>query len=338
MYWLKNASAPLRLAWKGLLIGIFLLSITLNVAALVGGALFTTVSTALSAATGMVTLLSRHSDEMVQLNAEVIVERRVKREAQLQVADLGEDLVVVRGANRELSGQVDEIGDQLADSRLVARQTRAELAKTSAELAAATTVTRQLRTELSETTGELAADRAVRREMRAQVGNGLVDFRGTRVALREAVAQTADGVSDRASRSASREMASMAGEALPYVGAAVIIGVTALEIADLCQTIRDMNELKRTFNPDLAPSEDQLTVCSMAVPSRQELWAASLEAPGKAWGYSRDAVPSIEDLQAIDLPSWRDVLSLWNGVRDGAQGAWDGSLERGQDIFTWMTE
>ena len=41
----------------------------------------------------------------------------------------------------------------------------------------------------------------------------------------------------------------MPGEAVPYLGTAVIVGVTAREIGDLCATLKDISALKRAFNP-----------------------------------------------------------------------------------------
>ncbi|NDW47899.1 hypothetical protein [Ruegeria sp. PrR005] len=99
-----------------------------------------------------------------------------------------------------------------------------------------------------------------------------------------------------------------------------------------------MNSLKRAFDPDLEPSEEELTVCSMTVPSREELWAATLSAPGAAWEYSKAAIPTLEDIRDIDLPSWGDLLALWNAAVTGVQDGWDGSVERSRELYRWLTE
>lgn len=335
---LRFISKPIRILTKLVLLAAFLFSITLNIAAFLGTALFTTFSSAFSSITGVVSMLDGHANELAKLNTELITERRLKRELQLETADLSENLATSRNANRQLSEQVGELGEELTENRRVLGQTRNELAETSADLAASRTVNRQLRAELSDASSELAVERIARRELREQMSEGLVEFRGSRMALRDAVASVADGVSDRAAKSAARETASMAGEALPYVGTAVIVGVTALEISDLCLTLKDMNELKRLWNPELQPSEDEQTVCSIRIPTREELWSATLSAPGAAWEFSKEAVPTVEELREIEFPSWRDVLTLWNGVKAGAQGGWNSTTDGTEAVWKWLTE
>ena len=47
----------------------------------------------------------------------------------------------------------------------------------------------------------------------------------------------------------------MPDEALPYLGIAIIVGITILEISDLYATLKDMSALKRSFNPSIQRSE-----------------------------------------------------------------------------------
>lgn len=314
---LRFAVGSAKWLWRITFVTILVLSLSFNFIAIFGGAVFGAVSSAVGSITGAKTLVAQHADEIADLNADLVAERRVQRELRGDVADISGDLAVARTANRELRDEVTELGEEVATSKTALRRTRNEVLDLSEDLAAARLARRQLQDDLAE---------------------GLVIFKGRKIALREAVEETADTVSSRAAKSATRNTASMAGEALPYVGTAVIVGVTALEINDLCQTIRDMNTLKRAFNPDLQPSEEELTVCSMAVPSRQEVWNAALAAPGKAWDYSREAVPKLADLRDIELPSWGDLWAIWDAVKGGAQGQLDVTEERGKELYRWLTD
>lgn len=78
--------------------------------------------------------------------------------------------------------------------------------------------------------------------------------------VRAKVTRTASTVANRAAKTATREVAAMPGEALPFVGTAVIIGATALELADLCLTIKCMTELQNALNPGFTTPEDQILV------------------------------------------------------------------------------
>ena len=129
-----------------------------------------------------------------------------------------------------------------------------------AELVASRQVQRELRGEVAEASTELAVERAahaanrqIQRELRstsAELSLELSSRRAFQLALRNATRATSGKIGKRNRRSALRNVASMPGEALPLWGAAVIVGVTALEVYDLCQTMIDMTELQKLFDPN----------------------------------------------------------------------------------------
>lgn len=245
--------------------------------------------------------------------------RTVATQHAAEVAELTDDINAERQAKRQLQGEIAEVTDDLATQRTVNRQLRGEVTDLSDDLLSA----------------------------RRQIDNNaieLVNFRGRRVAVSEAVNETADLVSGRARNSASREIGSMAGEALPWVGTAVIVGVTTLELRDLCQTITDMNELKRAFDPTLAQDENQRTVCSMEVPSRQELWDATKSSPQRAWEQAKAVMPSIDDVRSIDLSEidWAEYQTSvgqgFSNASDAMGRAVDSSVQRAGNFWDWLTE
>jgi hypothetical protein len=85
---------------------------------------------------------------------------------------------------------------------------------------------------------------------------------------------------------ATRNSSSIFAEAIPYVGVAVVLGVTALDLHDACETLKDMNELGNVF--DHAP-EDESKVCGIKVPSKADViakakssWKATYETAANA--------------------------------------------------------
>ena len=101
--------------------------------------------------------------------------------------------------------------------------------------------------------------------------NTKVNFKGKKVTVAEAVGSTANGVKRRAARTAAKSVSAMAFEAAPFIGTAAIVGVTIWELNDLCETAKDMDALNRALNPDETIDADQTSVCSIAVPTSEEL-------------------------------------------------------------------
>ena len=101
--------------------------------------------------------------------------------------------------------------------------------------------------------------------------NTKVNFKGKKVTVAQAVGSTTNGVKRRVVRTATKSVSAMAFEATPFIGAAAIVSVTAWELKDLCETAKDMDALNRALNPDEATDVDQTSVCSIVVPTREEL-------------------------------------------------------------------
>ena len=67
---------------------------------------------------------------------------------------------------------------------------------------------------------------------------------------------------------AARNVSSVFAEAIPVVGTGIMLGVTAWDVIDACDTIKDINELNSVFEH---PQEDSSKVCGMKVPTQQEV-------------------------------------------------------------------
>ncbi len=120
-------------------------------------------------------------------------------------------------------------------------------------------------------------------------------------------------VRDRWRSAAPREIAFMPAEALPVVGTTVIVAATAWELYDMCETMKDMAELERVFDPTVPDSENVATICSAQVPSRQDLVAMLADSPGTALKEAREY---FNDLKAPELPSWDDMEETVDGWGD----------------------
>lgn len=211
----------------------------------------------------------------------------------------------------------------------VASQHADEVAELSGDLANERKTSSRLQAKVTDLSDDLASERRVAKNLRVQVreaGDKVVSFRGERVLTSEAVERTANRINQRAAKTAARSVGSTIGEVVPYFGAVVIVGVTALEIKDLCDTLKDMDELRKAFHPDQEPSFERTEVCTMPVPTREEIWASAKSSPGLAWEKSKEFLPTLDDLRSYDLPDvdwseyWEGAGEYWERLREGLPG------------------
>ncbi|HAZ95356.1 MAG TPA: hypothetical protein DCW94_06650 [Porticoccaceae bacterium] len=106
----------------------------------------------------------------------------------------------------------------------------------------------------------------------------VVKFKGKKMRVADAVGTTTQGIKRRALRTSTRSVSSIAVEAIPYAGIAAIVGVTAWEIKDLCDTVKDVEALNHALNPDHLVLDNQDSVCSVTIPSKSEILAKAQNA------------------------------------------------------------
>ena len=200
------------------------------------------------------------------------------------------------------------------------------------------TVASRNKAEITTLSEELIVERKAREELQVKLldlekqnvdlrNEQLVYFKGKKVAIGTAVNETADTIAKRASITASREIASMPGEAMPFYGTVVIVGATTLVLSDLCATLKDMTALRSALNPELKSSDEELEVCSMKVPPKEEIVARITASPQKVWQATKDAIPTRAELKEIEIP---DVA--WNEMWINTSG---GITAFGRKLLTW---
>lgn len=192
--------------------------------------------------------------------------------------------------------------------RSVITQTAEEVAELTAQVAAERRAVQQAKQALE-------AERRLTRQLKAEVAEArtrTVKFKGKEMPLKSAVTETTQSVTRRARNSAVREVGAIMGEALPGVGIAVIVGVTAAELSDLCDTIRDMKALQAAIDDATSLDPDVLTVCSMEVKSKEQIRADLEAAPNIAWTQAQIWVPALKDMYpSIAWQSYRGKLAHW---------------------------
>ena len=77
-------------------------------------------------------------------------------------------------------------------------------------------------------------------------------------------------LSKRITRNAKINIASMPFESIPLIGIATIVSVTAMDINDACETMKDLDELSILID-DEGVTTNRKKVCGTKVPTKQEL-------------------------------------------------------------------
>lgn len=307
---------------------VLMLSLCVNLALFLGGSLFSVLNNGFEAVTSIQTIGSRNKAEIAQLGDNLVVERKAKQELKAELGETSAELISEKKIKRELSTQLTNTSADLATERKIKAELKSQLGRTSQNLITERQAKKALQSKLASQAGELAAEKTSNRILKSRydkILDGLVTFKGKAVPVTKAVSQTVMQIGRRSSRSAARSVASMPGEAIPWIGTAVIVGVTSLEIRDLCLTMKDMTELQRAFDPSFKTNEDDLEVCAIKVPPKEEIIAAVKASPGKAWEAAKESTPSLEDIRNMKMP---DVKGSWEtgegAVSDfgGKVGAW----------------
>ena len=85
-----------------------------------------------------------------------------------------------------------------------------------------------------------------------------------------AVMKTSKQLAVRSVANATRNVSLVFAEAIPFIGTGIMLAVTALDVYDACDTLKDINELNRVFDHQ---QEDQTKVCGMKVPTIAQVLA-----------------------------------------------------------------
>lgn len=92
-------------------------------------------------------------------------------------------------------------------------------------------------------------------------------------ALRKTVQDTGKRIQKRTVRSAAANIGSLPAEAIPYLGWAVVVGVTGYELMLACDNLRDLQNLYRQMDAgEVAAPEAMQAICEPGLKSFSEAW------------------------------------------------------------------
>jgi hypothetical protein len=117
-------------------------------------------------------------------------------------------------------------------------------------------------------------------------------------------------VRERLAKGVARSVGSVPAESVPYLGVGVILSMTALDLYDACQTMKEFNELLLKLGQGVVSDE---AVCGMKVSTKEEIvanlgttWRKSYEDARKA---AADAKAQVQ-IPQLQLPTWSEIRSV----------------------------
>nr|WP_170540528.1 hypothetical protein [Ruegeria arenilitoris] len=162
---------------------------------------------------------------------------------------------------------------------------------------------------------------------------------GKRKAQKKIAKDTRKSVSERLGKAAARNIGTSFGEAVPFLGTAVIVGGLYLEIEDACQNAKEMAGLEAAINAEKDPTAAQIEAmesfdCSETLipdredlPSASELWRAAYTAPGEALATVKENFPELLESEVF-AQSWEWVTASTQSVVGSATSFFNESVER----------
>lgn len=155
------------------------------------------------------------------------------------------------------------------------------------DIAAATRVLLDEKSILSASNKSLLVKRAVLEKLQQETSAKNAELTRTSVTRAATVSKFSKRLATRSVINATRNLSSVPGEAIPIAGVAIVIGVTAWDLYDACETLKDLNELNSAFGHS---QEDSTKVCGMKVPTKDQAMA---QIKGKWKATYRDAAESL---------------------------------------------
>ncbi len=140
-----------------------------------------------------------------------------------------------------------------------------------------------------------------------------VNYRGKIKPALSVIDDTTIRIFRRTAVRATRDVGSLAAQSIPYIGIAALVGATVWDLKDSCDTVKDIQELKKAFKLKL---DDESKICSLEVPSTAEVLNKASVFSKETWDAGKEFIPDLPDLP--DLPDISPILDKskewWNSI------------------------
>lgn len=209
------------------------------------------------------------------------------------------------------------LGAALADARLEKILSHSPSVERKRDVAVATEALRAEKTQLTSRNHELTSDNhkltnkhAELEKSHKDISTKHADLKATNIKQAAVAKSVSQKIAERSAKTATRNIASLGGEAIPFLGTALILGVTAWDIYDLCETLKDINQINQAFGH---PLENQQAICGQKVPSTGQVMADVKSNWQLAYKSATDSINQTGNAMVSPSPpsiSWSQMKTL----------------------------
>lgn len=123
----------------------------------------------------------------------------------------------------------------------------------------------------------------------------------------------------RSAMTTTRNLSSLSGQAVPILGVAVIAAVTAWNVHDSCETVKELNTLNAELALEPHVEKDNQKVCGVDIPSKEEIltevqenWYAAYEEARITINQAADEIPDMPEIPEL---SWA-IKKFWTPLQE----------------------
>lgn len=209
------------------------------------------------------------------------------------------------------------LGAALTDATLERLLSHSPSVKRKRDVAVATEVLRAEKTQLTSKNHELTSKNhkldnkhAELERSHKDISTKHAELKATNIKQATVAKNVSQKIAERSAKTATRNIASLGGEAIPFLGTALILGVTAWDIYDLCETLKDINQINQVFGH---PLQNQQAVCGREIPSTAQVMASVTSNWQLAYKSATDSINQAGNTMVSPSPpniSWSQMKSL----------------------------
>ena len=211
-------------------------------------------------------------------------------------------------------GKITTLSNDLTDKNKTLKVAKNKIAKQSDEIVKLGGKVKNLETSLAKKFATLKVRKNEIKVANAKIkklslsGVNLVKYRGKIKPALSVINDTTIRIFRRTAARATRDVGSLAAQSIPYIGIAALVGATAWDLKDSCDTVKDIQELKKAFKLKL---DDESKICGLKVPSTAEVLNKASVFSKETWDGAKEFIP--------DLPDLPDI----SPILDKSKGWWD---------------